>query len=127
MARAHRHDPGLIRLGSRFDDAHLVPTPEYYAQLLSLRSVDWLRVSLLEGCISAAGAGSESLMRSSRLALADYVGGSSASALGRLSADLLTIIRTRVADDRVIIPALAVVAFLFDSAGSESLVHDRFS
>jgi hypothetical protein len=127
MARAHRRDQRLIRLGSRFDDAHLVPPPGYYAQLLSLRAVDWLRVSLLEGCISAAGAGSEPLMRSARVALADHVGGSSASALGRLSADLLAIIRTRMADDRVIIPALAVVAFLFDSATPESLLHDSFS
>lgn len=102
-------------------------TPDYYEQLLALRSIDWLRSSILEGCISSAGAGSESLIRSSRVALAAYVDLSSASELAKLSADLVMIINRRVTDDRLIVPTLAVVAFLCDSAASDGPLRTHFS
>lgn len=112
---------------SHFDDTDLMSTPEYYEQLLALRSIDWLRGYILEGCISSAGGGSESLIRSSRVALAVYVDISSASELAKLSADLLTIISRRVTDDRLIVPALAIVAFLLDSLNPTDPLHNSFS
>ena len=102
-------------------------TPDYYEQLLALRSIDWLRSSILEGCISSAGVGSESLIRCSRIALAAYVDLSSASELAKLSADLVMIINRRVTDDRLIVPTLAVVAFLCDSAASDGPLRTHFS
>lgn len=118
---------GLNAWDSRIDDTNLMSMPEYYEQLLALRSIDWLRGYILEGCISSAGVGSESLVRSSRVALATYIDTLSASELARLSADLLTIISRGVSDDRIIVPALAVVAFLLDSANSDGPLHDSFS
>lgn len=102
-------------------------TPEYYEGLLALRSIDWLRGYILEGCISSAGIGSETLIRSSRVALAIYLDASSASELAKLSADLLTIMNKYVTVDRVIVPALAVFAFLLDSASSDGSFHDSFA
>ena len=102
-------------------------TTEYYKQLLALRSIDWLRGHVLEGYISSAGTGSESLICASRVALANYVDTSSASELANLSADLLTIMSRWVTDDRVIIPALAVIAFLLDTADVDGSLHSSFA
>lgn len=102
-------------------------TPEYYEQLLALRSIDWLRGYILEGCIISAGVGSESLIRSSRTALAVYIDTLGTSELARLLADLLMILKRCVTDDRVIVPALAVIAFLLDSVRSDGPLYDSFS
>lgn len=122
----------LILLGSsgwdsRIDNTNLLSTPEYYEGLLSLRSIDWLRGYILEGCISSAGVGSEKLIRSSRVALAIYIDTSSASELANLYADLLTIMSRYVTDDRVMVPALAVLAFLLDCANFDGPLHDSIS
>lgn len=121
----------LIALGSsgwnsRISYSDLMSTPEYYEQLLALRSIDWLRGYILEGCISSAGIGSETLIRSSRVALAIYIDASSATELANLSTDLLMIMSKYVTVDRVIVPALAVFAFLLDSANSDGSLHDSF-
>ena len=121
---------GWVRLtwpDSRFDDTNLMSTPEYYEQLLGLRSIDWLRSSILEGYISSAGAGSESVICSSRVALANYVDLASASEMAHLSSDLLTILSSRMPDDRVIIPALTVVAFVLDNEAPDGPGHHRLS
>lgn len=112
---------------SQINDTNLMSTPEYYEQLLALRSIDWLRGYILEGCINSAGVGSETLIRSSRVALAAHVDTSSASELTKIFADLLTIMNKHVTDDRVIVPALAVLAFLLESASSDGRLHNSFS
>lgn len=118
---------GLTRLYSHFDDPPSVSTPEYYEQLLALRSIDWLRRPILTGYVSSAGAGSESLIRSSRAALVVYVDRSSASDRTNLFADLLTILHRREADDRLVIPTLAIVAFLLHSAVSDDILGASFA
>ena len=122
----------LIFLGSsgwdsRIDNTNLMSTPEYYEGLLALRSIDWLRGYILEGCISSAGVGSEKLIRSSRVALSIYIDTSSASELAKLYADLLTIMSRYVTDDRVIVPALAVLAFLLDCADFDGPFYNSLS
>ena len=102
-------------------------TSEYYEQLLALRSIDWLRGYILEGCISSAGIGSETLIRSSRLALAIYIDACSVTELAKLYTDLLMIMNKYVTVDRVIVPALAVFAFLLDSANSYESLHDSLA
>ena len=96
---------------------------EYFQQLLLLRSADWVRFSLLEGYVTSAGVGSESLLRASRAALVDYAEHLSITDLVALCQDLIEIIRQHIADDRLIVPALEVVAFLFD-AGQFQRIND---
>ena len=96
---------------------------EYFQQLLTLCSKDWVRLSLLEGYITSAGVGSESLLRASRSALVDYAENLPASELVALCQDLLEVVRQNIANDRLIIPSLEVIAFLFD-AGQFQRVND---
>lgn len=102
-------------------------TPEYYKQLLALRSIEWLRRDVLEGCISSAGAGSEAVIRSARAALAGYVDLSSALETANLFSDLLSISKRRMTDDRFIVPAFAVFAFLLDSGAFDGPSHQTLS
>lgn len=98
-------------------------TIEYFQQLLSLYSTDWIRLSLLEGYITSAGVGSESLLRASRASLVDHAEHLSIADLVSMLEDLVEIVRQHVADDRLIISALEVVAFLFD-AGQFQRIND---
>ncbi|SLM39571.1 Tubulin-specific chaperone D, C-terminal [Lasallia pustulata] len=98
-----------------FSDVAQTSTVEYYQQLLSLRSADWIRLPLLEGYVTSAGVGSESLLRASRAALVDYAEHLHIADLVALCQDLMEILRRHIADDRLIIPALEVVAFLLDA------------
>ena len=83
--------------------------------MLSLCSFSWLRQSLLEGYVSAAGAGSDSLLRSSRLALALYAERLSTANLMVFLDCLSCIIRQNMLNDRVLVPTLVVFGFLFDA------------
>lgn len=89
-------------------------------------SAKWLSVSILKGYISSAGAGSESVVRSSRAALGEYTEKLSTADLDRFCTDIITIIRTYMSEDRIIIPALDVIAFLFDVAILNRLDGETF-
>lgn len=79
-------------------------------------SESWLRLSLLEGYVTSAGVGSESLLRSSRLALVDYLESASSEAPARKLCDDLTELLGRcLSNDRLAIPILEVIGFLFDA------------
>lgn len=89
--------------------------PIYFEQMLSLYSVGYLRVSLLEGYVSAAGAGSDSLLRSSRLALVLYAEQFSATDLIQFCNYLSSIVGQNLTNDRILVPTLVVIGFLFDA------------
>lgn len=95
--------------------------PIYFEQMLSLYSLGYLRMSLLEGYVSAAGAGSDSLLRSSRVALVSYAEQLSATDLMKFCDYLGNIIGQNLSNDRILVPALVVVGFLFDAGVFEPI------
>lgn len=93
----------------------------YFEQMLSLYSLGYLRLSLLEGYVSAAGAGSDSLLRSSRLALVSYAEQLSAADLIQFCGHFSKIIGQNLSNDRILVPALVVVGLLFDAGVFEPI------
>ena len=83
-------------------------------QLLKSNNPRYLSSAVLEGIISSAGVGSESGLRASRAALADALNNLDDPALLDVCTDILDIFQGNMANDRIIIPLLEVVAFLFD-------------
>lgn len=85
--------------------------------MLSLYPSLVYRSSLLEGYVSASGAGSDTLLQASRSALVSYVERFSASQLIEFCTSLNNTIRTNIerSVDRVVIPTLVVYGFLFDA------------
>lgn len=88
---------------------------------MTLYSLDWLRIPLLEGYVSAAGAGADSLLRSSRSALVDFIELRSTSELVGLCDCFNGIAERNLSNDRVLISTLVVLGFLFDSGVFEQL------
>jgi hypothetical protein len=91
---------------------------------LEFLRVPWLRVSLLEGLITSATGGSEGVVRASREAFADHldslqVESSTQSAVDHTLLDVcncyLQLLRDNLANDRLLIPALEMLGFLFDT------------
>lgn len=78
-------------------------------------------MSLLEGYVSAAGAGSDSLLRSSRFALVTCAEKLSTTDLIQFCDHLSTIIGQNLSNDRISIPILLVVGFLFDAGVFEQI------
>lgn len=79
-------------------------------------SESWLRLPLLEGYVTSAGVGSEKLLRASRLALVDYLECALPEARAlNLCNDLTELLGRRLSNDRLAIPILEVLSFLFDA------------
>jgi tubulin-specific chaperone D len=109
-------------------------------KLLGNASSEELRVAVLEGYISSAGMGSETVVKASRLALVDTldsVAQSSPSAAmdGRESPcrslleivnALTAILSSNLDTDRVLLPALEVLAFLFDARIMQRLIDTDY-
>jgi tubulin-specific chaperone D len=130
---------GLICLSKSQYFSHLpISSYDYFYWLLSLQIHDWLALpllqshpgqwcsDLLEGLVSSADTGSEDLIRVSRAALADFCDGTSrevTQARKSLSQEnardlvcnsLLDVTKKNIANDRILVPALEVIGFLFD-------------
>lgn len=79
-------------------------------------SKKWLRMPLLKGYVTSAGVGSESLLRASRLALVDYITvDPQEHRILNFCTDLTELMRDHLGNDRLAIPILEVLAFLFDA------------
>lgn len=106
-----------------WDEEQGVSSYAYFASALNtLRRPTpiWIMHAILEGYISSAGMGSESVLRASRLALVDLVEElfmqteeSVAPVLDICNA-VVEIFKENIAVDRVIFPLMEVLAFLFD-------------
>ena len=101
-----------------------VCTAEYYSQLLSLWSFEWMREALLQGYVTSAGGGSESLMQTSRAALALRIEQFSSSDVIHLSKHLIVIMQKNISNDRILAPALNVLDFLFDIRVLQTLENE---
>lgn len=98
-------------------DVNSTSTTLYFEQMLSLYPNLVYRSSLLEGYVSASGAGSDALLQASRSALVSFVEIFSIAQLIEFCTCLNYIIRTNIerSIDRVVIPTLVVYGFLFDA------------
>lgn len=107
-------------------DVNSTSTTLYFEQMLSLYPNLVYRSSLLEGYVSASGAGSDALLQASRSALVSFVEIFSREQLIEFCTCLNNIIRTNIerSIDRVVIPTLVVYGFLFD-AGVFEIVQEQ--
>lgn len=98
-------------------DVNSTSTTLYFEQMLSLYPNPVYRSSLLEGYVSASGAGSDALLQASRSALVSFVEIFSIAQLIEFCTCLNNIIRKNIerSIDRVVIPTLVVYGFLFDA------------
>lgn len=98
-------------------DVNSTSTTLYFEQMLSLYPNLVYRSSLLEGYVSASGAGSDALLQASRSALVSFVEIFSIAQLIEFCTCLNNIIRTNIerSIDRLVIPTLVVYGFLFDA------------
>lgn len=103
----------------------------YFLQLLSLCShhltQDWVRKPLLEGYVTSAGAGSESLLRASRAAFILFTEPLDLATLVIHSTYLTDLIRENVTNDRLAVPTLEFVAFLFEAGVLQRLRDQDFA
>ncbi|KAI9679221.1 MAG: hypothetical protein M1817_005240 [Caeruleum heppii] len=93
----------------------------YYKQMLRCLTVNvaWLHLPVLEGFVTSAGAGSETVLQASRRALVDLLHRGRGTdqplrSLSGLSNALTQILKRHLTNDRVAVPTLEVLAFLFD-------------
>lgn len=98
----------------------------YFEQILSLSSQDWIRRPLLEGIVTSAGAGSESLVVSCRLAMTNFLRKLSQDDLERFCRCLTDILHDRITDDRIAIPTMETIAVVFETGELGRLVEGGF-
>lgn len=91
----------------------------YFAQLLTLYTVEWIRPPLLQGLATSAVAGTEGLVRASRSAMIEFFNAREAverqAVLITFLRVLCTILSDNLQDDRYAIPTIEFLAFLIDS------------
>ncbi|KAF2204679.1 hypothetical protein GQ43DRAFT_364104 [Delitschia confertaspora ATCC 74209] len=120
--------------------ANGVSSYTYFSESLKLLSRPEFRSvkdALLVGFISSAGIGSESVVQNARLALVDYVDSlptqipddpeqEAGFSLLQLATLLTGLLRANLSNDRVLIPLLEVLAFLFDMQILQRLVDTNY-
>ncbi|KAL3439255.1 tubulin folding cofactor D C terminal-domain-containing protein, partial [Aspergillus tetrazonus] len=105
-------------LSRRYEHFSQVSTTEYFAQLLELQAINWLRLPLFQGMATSAVAGAEGLIRSTRSALIQYINNYPAERHPEIANaiidDLLLVLSEKLTDERYAIPILETAAFLLD-------------
>lgn len=103
----------------KFEHFSHVSSQEYFAQLLTLQRIDWLRLAMLQGFATSAISGAEGLVRASRSALNQFLDSQPQvqrqEILMIFLQDISTVLKDNLQDDRFAIPAVEFVAFLIDS------------
>lgn len=70
-------------------------------------------MSMLEGYVGSADTGSEELVRASRAALASYCESNTSHPI-QICATLFDLMKLNLDNDRILVPTMEVMAFLFD-------------
>lgn len=87
-------------------------------------------LAIVEGYISSAGMGSESVVQASRLALVERLEvlptESESFSLLHVANAILDVFKAQLANDRIILPLLEVLAFLLDAQVLQRLVGSNF-
>ncbi|KAA8893192.1 tubulin folding cofactor D C terminal-domain-containing protein [Sphaerosporella brunnea] len=94
-------------------------SPEvYFASLLPLLNNPQLREALLEGYMTSAGAGSDSVLRASRRALLQYLAATTTEHRKEIAIALVAVFRRAVdkTDDRITVPLMEVASLLIDTS-----------
>ncbi|KMU78807.1 hypothetical protein CISG_01847 [Coccidioides immitis RMSCC 3703] len=109
-------EPALPPLQMMYEHLSEVCTVEYFLQLFILLSVDWLRPSLLKGLVTSFSAGTEGVVRASRLALVQFIQEQAGDDSNRLKLnifnDMMWVLESTMDDDRYAIPAVDTICFL---------------
>lgn len=121
----------------KYDHFSHMSFPDYFVQLLELQTIDWLRLPLYQGLATSTVAGTEGLIRASRLALVQCLNSRKTeqreAMLLMILKDLSTILSENLQDDRYAIPTIELLAFLVDGyipsipEGSEQMSVTRLS
>ena len=98
-----------------FPDVARISTFEYYMQMLSVSLIEWVRSPLLEGFVTSAGAGSESVLRASRAAFVAHSEKTNNGDIALLCNSLIGVLKRETAKDRLAVPVLEICGFLFDT------------
>ena len=88
---------------------------------------DWIRKPLLEGYVTSAGGGSESLLGASRAAFTSYTEPLDLATVVSICTYLTELIRENISNDRLAVPTLEFVAFLFEAGVLERLRDEDFA
>lgn len=103
----------------RFEHTSDTSSQEYFFQLLTSWSQEWLRLPLLKGLATSAVAGAEGLVRSSRAAIIRLFDARNAQSDPDILIEFLQVLSTalndNLQDDRYAIPIVELMAFLIDS------------
>lgn len=106
-------------MSRRYDHFSDMSSPEYFSQLLTLLQVDWLRRPLLKGLVTSISAGTEGVVRASRLSIVQYIHQQDKETRRTFQAtifdDLLSIFEDIIDDDRYAIPLVDSIAFLLEN------------
>lgn len=129
---ANRRLPGIAKVNipskmslvfadpiSKYEHFSHISSQEYFTQLLTLYTVEWLRQPLLQGLATSAVAGTEGLVRASRAALIEFFNAREPFERQLILLTFLQILCTIMSDnlqnDRYAIPTIEFLAFLIDS------------
>ncbi|MCJ1477614.1 hypothetical protein MMC13_006287 [Lambiella insularis] len=108
----HCQETQIITCVNRIIDVGQVSSASYYQALMALFSVPWTRIQLLEGIITSAGVGSESVLCASRAAMVTAIELFNTDGLVILWDCLADILKRSVEKERLILPLLEVLRFL---------------
>ena len=116
---------------SLISDISQTSTIGYFLQLLYLCSQhstqEWIRKPLLEGYVTSAGAGSESLLEASRAAFISYTESLDLATLALSCRYLIELLRENISNDRVAVPTLEFIAFLLETGILQRLRDQSFA
>ena len=95
------------------DLAHTSSVP-YFEVLLCLLSFDWARKPFLEGFVTSAGAGSESLVQATREAFDYYMATLFQEDSRTICMTVLDMLMKNASNDRLLLPTMHFLVYLFD-------------
>ena len=101
-------------------------TIAYFERILSLCKLEWVRLAVLEGFVTTAGGEYEDQIQVSRAALINYASRLSDSELQFFCTYLVRILRNHSKNDRLLIPAMEVISFLFEAGLTIRLEQEGF-
>ena len=104
-----------------------VSCASFFERLLQLSHQAWLQPILLQGFVTSAGGGSETLIQASRTALLNYTSRLPLNRLETFCYCFVDILRSHLDDDRVLTPTMEVIAFLFEAGATIALENGDFA
>ena len=81
---------------------------------------------LFNGYVTSAGSGSESVLQASREAFVACTVGCSPSELATYCTNIVNIVQDNPSNDRLVVPAVEFLGFLFDAGVLPRLAEERF-